>query len=618
MCDYQHTPACSKLVSQMVNLLKKHEGFYVDWNEARGKLKSALSLAKIPTNICDSDKLFKSFINEHPDYFILDDDDDINLTEMKHAWPEVILETKAVRHLQEKLQKHTKIKKINIHSHFTSLGDSDLKKFLIGSINNKLISLIIKYHECFTICDDWVSLNSDDSDQIDICGNVVSINKKGKCGFLEANIHEELVKVYFDLQTVFLESSDNLKEHYPKSTKVLFDARLGSFGGQNKWRALFAHSLENQPELKVNASADENLKQDDQMRTKTKEVKEIEKCPKSLDRTDTTAMDDIHEKVSVTSDRMKMIEEKQNQLEKQVENYTIKHEQLSTEINLTNKKMEMNRFEETRVRDEITAMKKQISENERAFQNITNTAIANFVQQFKEMKSLHQHLQNTVSEIERKLQDSKQSRLQLQREVQKTNLDNQHMQSYIWKLEARLKEVEGKVKKPVHGSLFVGDQTVAGIERHLPDIISIILTNASLEEYEAAIKKNENNYNNIYIVVSFRQSDIPEIKPLTSLLKSAKAKASIGVTISSILPKLEADYYNTCIQKINRTLENLCREMGVQFVNNEVNFKNLDGSVKDEYFSEDGETLADTGLRRLLRNMGLASSTEKKHIATLF
>ena len=57
---------------------------------------------------------------------------------------------------------------------------------------------------------------------------------------------------------------------------------------------------------------------------------------------------------------------------------------------------------------------------------------------------------------------------------------------------------------------------------------------------------------------------------------------------------MEADYYNTCIQKINRKFENLCREMGVQFVNNDVNFKNLDGSIKDEYFSEDGETLADT------------------------
>ena len=186
------------------------------------------------------------------------------------------------------------------------------------------------------------------------------------------------------------------------------------------------------------------------------------------------------------------------------------------------------------------------------------------------------------------------------------------MQTYIVKLEARLKEVEGKVKKPVHESLLVGDQTVAGVGRHLPDVISIILTNASLEEYEATIKKDENNYNNIYIVTAFQQSDMPEIKPLTSVLKSAKAKALIGVTISSILPKMEADYHNTCVQKINRKLENLCREMDVQFVHNDVNFKNLDGSVKDEYFSEDGETLADTGLRRLLRNMGLAVSPEKK------
>ena len=186
-----------------------------------------------------------------------------------------------------------------------------------------------------------------------------------------------------------------------------------------------------------------------------------------------------------------------------------------------------------------------------------NTAIANFVQQFEEMKSSHQHLQNTctVSEIERKLQDSEQSCLQLQGEVQQASLDNQHMQTYIVKLEARLKEVEGKVKKPVHESLLVGDQTVAGVGRHLPDVISIILTNASLEEYEATIKKDENNYNNIYIVAAFQQSDMPEIKPLTSVLKSPKAKALIGVTISSILPKMEADYYNTCVQKIRKSLQ---------------------------------------------------------------
>ena len=461
MCD------CSKLISQMVRLLKKHDK--LNWNEGREKLKSTLALAKIPTNVADSEKAFKDFIGGHPDYFIIDDCDDVNLTETKHTWPSAILEIEAVRHLQEKLQKHKKIKKINIHSHFTSLGDSDLRKFLIGSVNDKLFSLLIKYHECFTICDDWVSLNSDDSDQIDICGTVVSVNKKKKCGFLEANIKEELVQVYFDFQTVFMEFIDNFKDRYPKSTKLLFDARLGSFGDQNKWRALFAHSLENQQELKVNVSTDGNLKQDDQTKAKSKEIPGSEKHPKSLDRSDTTT---LQENASVTRERLKTIEEKQKQLEKQVENYTNKHEELSTQINLTNKKVEMNQFEETRVADEVTAMKNQISENERAFQNITNTAIANFIQQFEEMKSSHQHLQNTVSEIERKLQDSEQSRLQLQEEVQQASLDKQHMQSYIWKLEARLKEVEGKVNKPVHGSLLVGDQSVAGVGHHLPAVFS--------------------------------------------------------------------------------------------------------------------------------------------------
>ena len=42
-----------------------------------------------------------------------------------------------------------------------------------------------------------------------------------------------------------------------------------------------------------------------------------------------------------------------------------------------------------------------------------------------------------------------------------------------------------------------------------------------------------------------------------------------------------------------------------------MNFKNLDGTVKDEYYHDDDVILTDAGIKRLLQNMGFTLSAAR-------
>ena len=91
------------------------------------------------------------------------------------------------------------------------------------------------------------------------------------------------------------------------------------------------------------------------------------------------------------------------------------------------------------------------------------------------------------------------------------------------------------------------------------------------------------------------------------LLTQAKTKSG-RVGMSSLLPSLGGHEDCKRMETLNPVLNDVCTQLGVVFVDNDKNFKFMDGSVNEEYYSEDGEKLTKAGMKRLLKNLGLTAN----------
>ena len=229
-------------------------------------------------------------------------------------------------------------------------------------------------------------------------------------------------------------------------------------------------------------------------------------------------------------------------------------------------------------------------------------------QQREHMKNAQQDLQNTVTELQMKLNKSEKECQQLNKDLNVSLASNKSMQTRIDKIEISLAEVIDRLPPPVCGDLFLGDKSVLDLKRHLEGQDCIIsVQNKSVEEYEHKLRKERNNYGHIYIVLQI----FSQIDSLRVFLDFAKQKATTGITVASILPRPNVSDHNEKAASLNRQIESICRELRVHFVNNDMNFKNLDGSVKDEYYHDDDVILTDAGIKRLLQNMGFTLSAAR-------
>ena len=90
---------------------------------------------------------------------------------------------------------------------------------------------------------------------------------------------------------------------------------------------------------------------------------------------------------------------------------------------------------------------------------------------------------------------------------------------------------------------------------------------------------------------------------LSALVRKAKA-ATASVTFSSVLPVLKrADMQH--LEDINRQMKEICDELQVQFVDNDSNFTFRDGTVDSAAYLKDGLHLSESGVNRLMSNLGL-------------
>ena len=244
---------------------------------------------------------------------------------------------------------------------------------------------------------------------------------------------------------------------------------------------------------------------------------------------------------------------------------------------------------------------KQIFENqfiklELKFEEKLKNLQLNHDEEFERMKESNEHLQNSVTELEQKLE--------YQLKLNKT------VNSCLEDVEKDLKEKS--LPAPPVGDLLIGNTTIMEAYRHLEEGIEVIsLPDAGTEEIEATLRKENKTYASVTIVTG--NKDVCTERPvdeLTELYKKllTQAKTKSGrVVMSSLLPSVGGHGDCKRIETLNPVLKDVCTQLGVVFVDNDKNFKFMDGSVNEEYYSEDGKKLTKAGIKRLLKNLGLTA-----------
>ena len=220
----------------------------------------------------------------------------------------------------------------------------------------------------------------------------------------------------------------------------------------------------------------------------------------------------------------------------------------------------------------------------------------NHDKQIEILKESNEHLQNSLKEVEQKLE----YQMKL----------NETLNSHLEDIEKDLKEKS--LPAPPVGDLLIGDATIMDAYRHLEEGTEIIsLPDAGTEEIEATLRKENKTYASVTIVTG--NKDVCTERPvdeLTELYKKllTQAKTKSGkVVMSSLLPSVGGHEDCKRIETLNPVLNDVCTQLGVVFVDNDKNFKFMDGSVNEDFYSEDGEKLTKAGIKRLLKNLGLTA-----------
>ena len=260
---------------------------------------------------------------------------------------------------------------------------------------------------------------------------------------------------------------------------------------------------------------------------------------------------------------------------------------------------------------DITKMShKKISENLERFKERQEELNENFTKHLKnsndELKRINSELQEQLNERNEHLQDVE------------NVLKNQ--QEDISSLKLKLKDLEtqygpnSKTNETPTSSLLIGNVPLPDVCRHLEtDVEVTCLPDASLEDLQAAISKDEQKYKDIYLITGNKlgSSDIETLVPKYKDLINATRNKATKVIVSSVLPSVENEDFNDKIQHLNKALEASCDEAGLVFINNDFTFKYMNGTVNEDCFDDEGADLSELGIKKMLKNLGLLAVRKK-------
>ena len=158
------------------------------------------------------------------------------------------------------------------------------------------------------------------------------------------------------------------------------------------------------------------------------------------------------------------------------------------------------------------------------------------------------------------------------------------------------------------GHLLIGDSLIQNVEPTDDELVVACMRGAKLNDVSKKLRSIDRSYNRITIVCGTNdlttKSNIEKItENAQSLLQIAKTKAK-SVTISSIPPRLDKVAVDR-VNSMNERLAAVVQSYEVTYINNDQNFKFLSDIPDESLLLADGLHLSDSGVNRLLRNLGM-------------
>ena len=239
---------------------------------------------------------------------------------------------------------------------------------------------------------------------------------------------------------------------------------------------------------------------------------------------------------------------------------------------------------------DLQEMKEKLEDH---YENKIKELKTEYESRFDAIKENNDHLYNTVVE--------------LQQDVQANNQKIELLEDQLNIIKVQNEEAARKVAENPSNSLLLCNLVLNDVCRYLDLGVDVsCLPEAKLDELQATVEKDEQKYKTIYLVMTHQGAEnIQEIKESwIKLVQASKGKA-MNVMVSSFIPTVDDEDINNKMKQLNKCLEEVCYEQRAQFVNNDITFKHMDGTINDEYFEENSDILSGPGTKRLLKNLGL-------------
>ena len=237
-----------------------------------------------------------------------------------------------------------------------------------------------------------------------------------------------------------------------------------------------------------------------------------------------------------------------------------------------------------------------------------------FQQEITEMKYTIEGLKVENEELKQTLNQNSEELFELKSEIKQLQDKQKDLVQEIDELKNKIEHPASVIEDAPTSSLLLCSVTLTDVCRHLETNVEVTcLPDASLEDLQAAISKDEQKYNNMYLVTSYKciGTDIEILKhQYQEIIDSARINCT-KITVASILPTLEDEEVNVKIKELNKALKDICKETGCEFVDNDHTFKYGDGTVIEGCFDEEGKLFSDFGIKRLLKNLGIFSAKRK-------
>ena len=165
------------------------------------------------------------------------------------------------------------------------------------------------------------------------------------------------------------------------------------------------------------------------------------------------------------------------------------------------------------------------------------------------------------------------------------------------------------------GTLLIGDSLIRDVtakDRKLTVDCNRGATINIIKKKLRSINPKKKKYESIYIVVG--TNDASSKRPVNKIITDyenliAVAKEiTTNVVVSTIPPRTDEEAVNMKIGNINQLLVPVTNSVGTKLVNNDVNFRYRDDTIDSSLLLLDGLHLSQTGVSKLLKNLGLENA----------